>query len=261
MPKSVGMALPARTLRGTLAIGPSVAAYVGEAFPIRVRGEAPAVVLALVEGGALQCRALGSLPAEEREVCLASITGGDVEPVGAGRAKLAVLYLDPLSHFGRVAALHAQPRYAALRPGVVDALRTIPFPRDDASDLPRAALGWLAVLGVPEAKGLLDEDVQEELADYDAYVDEEGMPLGLAGFSRDVVKKLDRLGAGARLGLPWLRNRGALRAMYSGEDREVTETRLGAHAVKGADIFMRRSLGFGVVWPERVISLVGANRT
>lgn len=252
---------PERTLRGTLAIGPSVAVYVGEAFRIRVRGESPAVVLALLEEGALQCRSLGRLRTAEREVCLASNTGGDVEPVEPGRSRLAVLYLQPLSHFGRVAALHAQPRYEAIRPGVVDALRAVPFPKDDASDLLRAALWWLDVLGLPEAKSLLDEDVQEELVDYDAYVDEEGMPPGLSGFSLDVVRKLDRLGAGARIALPWLRNGGALRAMYSGEDHEVTETRLGANALKGADVFMRSSLGFGTVWPERVISLVGARRT
>ena len=63
------------------------------------------------------------------------------------------------------------------------------------------------------------------------------------------------------MGLTWLRSAGALRAAYSEEEPEVTETRLGSNAVKGADVFMRSSVGFGAVWPERVISLVGPRRT
>jgi hypothetical protein len=84
------------------------------------------------------------------------------------------------------------------------------------------------------------------------------MPHGGSGLSQEVEAKLERLGAGKKLGLSWVRIGGTLRAMYSGEDREVTETRLGVLAVKTAEDFMLRSLGFGAAWPKRVISLVGA---
>ena len=235
---------PKKTLRGTLAIGPSLAVYVGEPLAFRVRGRTPAVVLDRLEEGVQKRRGV--------------TTGGHVEPVGPGRSKLAALYLHPWSHFGRIAVLHGEPRHEAIRAGIVEAVKATPFPKNDARDMLRAALAWLEILGLPEAKALLDEDVQEELADYDAYVDEEGMPHGRFGLSQEIVAKLERLGAGKELGLSWVRIGGTLRAMYSGEDREVTETRLGVTSVKTAEDFMSRSLGFGAAWPKRVISLMGA---
>jgi hypothetical protein len=238
---------PTKTLRGTLAIGPSLAVYVGEPLAVRVRGRTAAVVLDRLHEGVQK----------RREVT----TGAHVEPAGPGRSKLAALYLHPWSHFGRIAALHREPHHEAIRGGIAEAVKATPFPKEDARDMLRVALTWLEILGLPEAKGLLDEDVQEELADYDAYLDEEGMPHGGSGLSQEVVAKLERLGAGKKLGLSWVRIGGTLRAMYSGEDREVTETRLGVLAVKTAEDFMLRSLGFGAAWPKRVISLVGATRT
>lgn len=238
------MISPTKTLRGTLAIGPSLAVYVGEPLAFRVRGKTAAIVLDRLEGG---------VPKRQ-----GATTGRHVEHVGPGRSKLAALYLHPWSHFGRIAALHGEPRHEAIRAGIVAALKAAPFPKDDPRDMLRAAVAWLEVIGLPEAKALLDEDVQEELADYDAYVDEEGMPHGRFGLSQEIVAKLERLGAGKKLGLSWVRIGGTLRAMYSGEDREVTETRLGVQAVKTAEDFMIRSLGFGAAWPKRVISLVSA---
>lgn len=242
--KPVAMISPVKTLQGTLAIGPSLAVYVGEPLAFRVRGKAAAIVLERLEEGVPKRRGAN--------------TGRHVEPIEPGRSKVATLYLHPWSHFGRIAALYAEPRHEAIRAGIVEAVKATPFPKDDARDMMRAALTWLEILGLPEAKALLDEDVQEELADYDAYVDEEGMPRGGFGLSQEIVAKLERLGAGKKLGLSWVRIGGTLRAMYSGEDREVTETRLGVASVKVAEDFMIRSLGFGAAWPKRVISLVGS---